>query len=122
MIDIDKIVRSTNCLVKISGWLEEDMPLTKILMFEDLSPVPKAIRIDSVVYAIQEKAGFNLWWVEGEGPDEKRLILPLESRGYFNFEPMQSLQSKDAIGIAIESFNVGTAPKTFLILLDMVKQ
>ena len=120
MIDIDKIFRATNCLVKISGWLDKDMPLTKIFMFDELSPIPKAMRIDSLVFAIQEKAGFNLWWVEGEG-SEKRLILPLESRGFFNFEGMQSLQSKHAIGIAMESFNVSST-KTFLILLDMVRQ
>lgn len=120
MIDVDILSRATNCLVKISGQIEKDIPLTKVLMFEQLSPVPKAMRIDGVVFAVQEKAGFNLWWVEGEG-SEKRLILPLESRGYFNFEGMQSLQSKHALGIAMTSFNV-TMPKTFLILLDMVKQ
>ena len=119
MIDTEVISRATSCLVRISGWLDKDIPFTKIFMFEDLNPVPKAIRIDSVVFAIQEKAGFNLWWV-GEG-GEKRLILPLESRGYFNFEGMQSLQSKHAVGIAIESFGV-TSTKTFLILLDTVKQ
>lgn len=120
MIDIDVLERASNCFVKISGQLEEDIPLTKVFAFDKLSPVPRAMRIDGVVFVIQEKAGFNLWWVGGED-DEKRLILPLESRGYFNFEGMQSLQSKDAKGIAIESFNVA-APKTFLILLDMVKQ
>ena len=121
MIDIDKIFRSTNCLVKISGWLEKDMPYTKVFMFDELAPVPKAMRIDSLVFAIQEKAGFNLWWVEGESAAEKRLILPLESRGFFNFEGMQSLQSGKAKGIAIEAFNI-TSTKTFLILLDMVRQ
>jgi hypothetical protein len=120
LIDIDTLARSSNCLVKISGWLEEDMPLTKILLFEELSPIPKAMRIDSVIFAIQEKLGFNLWWVGEAG--EKRLILPLESRGYFNFEGMQSLQSKDSKGIAMESFNLGASTKTFLILLDLVRQ
>jgi len=121
-IDIEVISRATSCLVKISGQLTKDIELTKILMFRELvPPIPKAIRIDSVVFAIQEKAGFNLWWVEGEEAVEKRLILPLESRGYFNFEGMQSLQSKHAMGIAMTSFGV-VAPKTFLILLDMVKQ
>jgi hypothetical protein len=120
VIDIDKIVRASTCLVKISGYLDEDLPLTKVFMFEELSPIPKSIRIDSVIFAIQEKAGFNLWWVGGE-EGEKRLILPLESRGFFNFEGMQSLQSHEAKGIAIEAFNV-TGTKTFLILLDMVKQ
>jgi hypothetical protein len=121
VIDIDRIVRSSNCLVKISGWLDKDIPLTKIFMFEELSPVPKGIRIDSLVFAIQEKAGFNLWWVEGEEAAERRLILPLESRGSFSFEGMGSLQSGSAKGIAIESFNI-TSTKTFLICIDMVKQ
>jgi hypothetical protein len=120
MIDIDKLLRQSNCLVKISGYLDEDIPLTRIFMFDELSPAPKSMRIDSVIFAIQEKAGFNLWWVEGEA-DENRLILPLESRGVFNFEGMGSLQGKHAIGIAMESFNVASR-KTFTILLDMVKQ
>ena len=119
MIDIDTLARASNCLVKVSGWLDEDIGLTKILSFDELSPIPKAIRLDSIVFAIQEKAGFNLWWVGEEG--EKRLILPLESRGYFNFEGMGSLQSKHATGIAMESFNVAST-KTFLILLDLVRQ
>ena len=105
----------------ISGTLSKDIfsPLV-VLNFADLHPVPARVRIESAVFAIQEKMGCVLWW---DTEDGDVLILPLESRGKLDFEsPMQGLHApKGARGIKMSTF-LCNAEKHFLIMLDMTKQ
>jgi hypothetical protein len=115
-----EIEGAKNLTLHVVGNITKNVSLYDILKFADLrSPVIK-LRLESVTFAIQEKAGFYLWW-RGKG-SEKSLILPLESRGWFDFEKVGCIMSPaDATGIAISSFNV-TEPKAFRLILDMSKQ
>ena len=109
-----------NAVLQLTGKLTKDIPITDVFTLDQLTePTPKAVRIESVTFAIQEKMGFLLYWKTLKGYE---LILPLESRGYFNFEPLQGYHSpKDLVGMAIESFGCA-APKSFLLCLDLTKQ
>ena len=54
----------------------------KLLSISDLArPEMKGLKVESVLFVLQEKMGLLLWWDE-QATD---LILPLESRGYFSF-------------------------------------
>lgn len=110
-----------NVAVALSGTLFKDLAPTEFLLFNELSLSPRAVRIESVVFAIQEKMGFNLLWKMEGG--QWRLILPLESRGRLDFEsPMQGIHSPEgAIGLGISSF-LCVLEKTFLVMLDLTKQ
>jgi hypothetical protein len=107
-----------NCRVTVSGFLYPDIPPTPLVLFANLEGKPKTVRLDGIIFAVQEKAGINLWWL---GEDENRLILPVESRGYFNFEGVMTLPSPEgAKGIQMTTFKVDE-PKSFLMMLDLVK-
>lgn len=112
-----------NTVVQVSGYLVKDIQSAEpILLLKDLAPVPKAIRLDSVVFAIQEKMGCVLWWKVG---DKMSLILPLESRGKLDFEGMQGLHSpQDGVeGIYMSTFKcTDKGGYYFTILLDLMKQ
>lgn len=109
-----------NVILNVSGMLTEELPVTDICVFSSLDHSPKALKIESLVFAIQEKMGFYLWWKKGK---ETTLILPLEGRGGLGFEGMQCLHSPEgAEAIAISSFGWAAPQKAFMILLDMVKQ
>ena len=108
-----------NAVVSVTGMLYEDIEHTDILTLSNLSPTPRAIRIEGVTFAIQEKMGFQLYWRTLHGYE---LIMPIESRGFFNFDVMQGLHSpKDTIGLSVSSFGCKDL-KSFLILLDLTKQ
>ncbi len=109
---------SKNATVNISGILTKDVEWLDIFTLVQLNC--EKVRFESVVFSIQEKAGFYLWW---QGRDlNKTLILPLESRGAFNFEAMQFLHSPPGTErMGLSSFGVDK-PKAFLLILDLGKQ
>lgn len=91
------------------------------MTFSELHGEVKKLRIDGMQFAIQEKMGFNVFWIMGEG--KYKLILPLESRGGFDFEKTKPLSSPEgALGIALMPFKVSEPEMSFLIQLDMTKQ
>lgn len=116
--------------------------LIKGMTTDDFSPVPiidlkgfrpptsgwKGIRLDSAVWAIQEKLGLYLWWEKGK--KETDLILPLESRNGMRFDegiPSPRVTADGGWGkqIWLSSFNTNIAPagqKSFVLLLDFDKQ
>jgi hypothetical protein len=111
-----------NCHVTIQGQMRK-VPTAPvpIVVFSELAGAPKKLRIDGVQFAIQEKMGFNLFWIMGEV--DFKIILPLESRGGFDFEKTKPLSSPDgALGIALMPFNLSQPPMGYLIQLDMTKQ
>jgi hypothetical protein len=110
-----------NVTINFSGVLVKDIdPSAPKMVVDFLSLHVKRIRLESITFAIEEKAGFYLWWM-GEGY-KKSLILPLESRGWFDFEKSGCLHSPEwAVGIGLSSFKI-EVPKAFLIILDMGKQ
>jgi hypothetical protein len=115
-----------NCHVTITGQMSE--PLTKpalVLSFADLSGSPKALRLDGIQFAIQEKMGFNLWWVMPASGTVAalKLLMPIESRGGFDFEKIKPVSSPEgATGIALTSFKVTEKDMSYLIMLDLTKQ
>lgn len=115
-----------NCHVTLSGQMSQNSALpVPVLVFSDLAGAPLKLRIDGVQFAIQEKMGFNLWWVmpADKGIPAYSLIMPIESRGGFDFEKIKPLSSPlGATGIAISSFKVTEKDMSFMIMLDMTKQ
>jgi hypothetical protein len=111
-----------SCIVTITGQLSTNLPKPEpILFFTQLSGAPRALRLDGVQFAIQEKMGFNLLWILTK--DRTSLLLPMESRGGYDFEKIQPLSSpEDSIGIALTSFKVTEKNMSFFIILDMSKQ
>ena len=115
------------CHVLIQGLVSENFSAEPILFFKDivgtsntLAPVTK-MRLDGVQFAIQEKMGFDLWWMM-EG-DSLELILPLESRGGFDFEKIISIHSPEgARGLAFSCFKVSEPEMSFMLMLDFTKQ
>lgn len=112
-----------NVTINVSGILAQNTSHQTpfmVLEFSDLKDHPKRIRLESITFAIEEKAGFYLWWMGKDS--QKSLILPLESRGWFDFEKSGCLHSPEwALGLGLSSFKIDE-PKAFLLMLDMGKQ
>ena len=110
-----------NITLRVSGFITKSFTIPQTIFdFSELRLNPSKIRFESVVFAIQEKMGMYLWWKGKES--NKTLILPLESRGAFNFEAMQYLHSpEDALGMSFTTFGVDT-PKAFLLIIDLGAQ
>jgi hypothetical protein len=115
-----------NCHVTIAGQMDGLLASpAPIVSFKDLKDSPTKLRIDGVQFAIQEKMGINLWWImpAEEGIPAYRLIMPLESRGGFDFEKIKPLSSPEgSLGIALTVFKVSEQRMGFLLMLDMTKQ
>ena len=110
----------TGVVVRVRGSLNEKAPLKvyNLIDFNKLNPVPKALKLDSVVFAIQEKMGVILWWRKERGSE---LMLPLESRGRLDWEAVQSLQSgPDVTGVDMTVFGVNEV-KQFVFVMDFTK-
>jgi hypothetical protein len=115
-----------NCHVTITGQQSENFSKpAPILFFKDLSGSPERLRLDGLQFAIQEKSGFNLWWImpEEKGIPAYKLIMPIESRGGFDFEKIKPVSSpRGALGLALTSFKVTEKFMSYLIMLDLTKQ
>jgi hypothetical protein len=110
-----------SCIVTITGQLSANINVQPILFFAQLNSAPKALRLDGLQFSIQEKMGFNLFWILTK--DRTSLIMPMESRGGYDLEKIQPLSSpEDAIGIALTSFKVTEKNMSFFIILDLSKQ
>lgn len=111
-----------NCHITLSGTMELALSTpVPIVLFRELAGAPKKLRIDAIQFAIQEKMGFNLWWLMTDGSSE--IILPLESRGGFDFEKIKPLSSPEfSIGIGYSTFKVNEPSMNYLIMLDLTKQ
>ena len=105
-----------NITVQVTGVLDEELGLTAILDVRKLAHPAEGVRLDGVIWLIQEKMGINLWWGEGE------LLLPLESRGATRFD--YGLHNKIVDGwdgkVWMTTFNaeLGILPKHFHFTLD----
>jgi len=110
------------CLVIITGQLSVNLLKPEsILSFKNLKGSPKGLRLDGIQFSIQEKMGFNLWWTLS--PEAEQLIMPLESRGGYDFEKIIAISSPPAaIGLALTSFKVTETKMSYLIMLDLTKQ
>lgn len=120
---------SKNLVVEVKGRLVTDEPAF-LFKLEDLKIPPTKLRLDSILWMIEEKAGMRLFWTEGEeleaGTD---WITPIESRGYFDFEKIQPLQSEKVVkGIGMSPFKMESAVRPnprgyqFLVVFNFEKQ
>jgi hypothetical protein len=117
-----------SCRVTISGDLDKALELpAPIFLFKDLKqslrPI-KGLRLDCIQWAIQEKMGFNLWWLiePAAKPPKVKLILPIESRGFFDFEKITAIQSPpEAVGVGVTAFKVTEKAMTYLIMMDFTR-
>jgi hypothetical protein len=112
-----------SCLATYSGRITTKFIPESILSFDRLKPVPARMRLDSVTFAIQEKMGFNLWWAAGATIMDWHLIMPIESRGYFDLEKAGGIHSPPgAFGIGLSCFRNTDPDMTFMFILDLTKQ
>lgn len=117
---------SKNFSILVKGIATKDFERTPILDLSKLMPPRegwKGIRLDSAVWAIQEKAGLTLWWGAEDG--ESDLALPMESRNAMRFD--EGLMSPRVIEgwkkiLYLSSFHVVDEPKKFMVILDFDKQ
>lgn len=103
---------SRNVSIQISGFVKADDED----IFELANLEHRGLKVTSVVFLIQEKAGLFLWWDK----DRNELILPLESRGAFRFDTGLKCPDDWDGKIWAESFKVDE-DKAFLLLLDFDK-
>ena len=118
-----------NCHITLTGEMRKNtVAPVPIVYFNSLNGSPGAMRLDGIQFALQEKMGFNLWWILDEpitetGVPKLKLIMPIESRGGFDFERIKPIQSPhNAIGMALTTFRVSEPPMTFMVMLDFTKQ
>lgn len=101
-----------NVAMEIGGFLEkvhEGSPFA-LVKFEEVH-----LKLTRVTFAIQEKGGILLWWDEAC----EHLVLPLESRGGFNFDGRKSPLNWNG-QIWAQAFKIDE-PKAFLIILEFDK-
>ena len=112
-----------NSILSFGGIVRNVLVKRPVFNLNDLRGNPGRVRIEAIIYNIQEKMGFHLWWKRG---DEYDYIMPLESRGRADFEGMQGIQSTAKHeSLVIDSF--GPSPdsndrKGFLLFFDVSKQ
>ena len=118
-----------NVSILVKGVLEENLKMTPIIDLEKLqmpSQGWKGLRLDSAVWAIQEKMGFHLWW--DECCKEEHLVLPMESRNAMRFDegiPSPRVEAGWKGVIYLSSFRQDDPQgfrKWYFILLDFDKQ
>jgi len=101
-------------LLKVPGF--RTVNATKIAeekVFKLVSFEHRGLKMTSIVFLVQEKAGLLLWWNEAR----ENLILPVESRGAFRFDVgLMPPEGWDG-AIWATPFKVDE-PKGFLLLLD----
>jgi hypothetical protein len=100
-----------NASFEVSGFLEKSLGDKVFLLCE----LGAKVRFTNILFAIQEKAGLYLWWDKAK----KNLVLPLESRGNFKLDGVQSPEDWD-FKLWASAFNVDQ-PKGFLLILDFDK-
>ena len=101
------------------------MPILELDKLEPPREGWKGLRLDSAVWAIQEKMGLYLWWEDPKG--EEALVLPMESRNSVRFDegiPSPRVENGWAGKMYLSSFRCedGPLPKGFFVLLDFDKQ
>lgn len=80
-----------------------------------LHGAPRGLRLDSVIWLIEEKAGLTLWWGE-------EFILPMESRNHVRLDrPLDSPPGWNG-ELVLKSAKLEIGPRMFMVILDLSKQ
>lgn len=77
--------------VMVSGHLVGSSAIT-IFGLDDLNPRPKSLYLTEITFSLQDKLAVELLWGM-EGEKEPELLIPLESRGKFDFSTFRGLPS-----------------------------
>lgn len=108
-----------NASVLVTGAFCKDETLTVLDVTKDFAHLPKGVKIENLVWLIQEKATFHLLWGD-------EFILPMESRNYVRFERGLECPREGWDGtIRVRCLNCHKGndylPKHFTIILDLDK-
>jgi hypothetical protein len=107
-----------NVKVTVSGFLDpgtDDSYLT-VLNMDELSGNPKGVRLDNLLWVIEEKATLYLCWGE-------RVIMPMESRNAIRFDaPLNSPSDVREIKVFCRKSVAGSLAGAFFLVLDLDKQ
>lgn len=112
---------NVNVVLTVTGILDErDVKPTLITDIKSLQGGPSSIRLDRILYSIEEKLHCLLWW---EGKEKDMLILPLAGRGMFDFDWMSGRHSpKGHSGNIKLSTSKWTGLSHFTVDLEFTKQ
>ena len=118
-----------NFSILVKGMVHADFLAVPILDLAKVKPPRegwKGLRLDSAVWAIQEKLGLYLWWDKPDG--EKTLALVMESRNGLRYdEGILSPRKQDGWNgiLYLSSFNCDSPAKgvkAYSVVLDFDKQ
>ena len=125
---------SRNAKVLVTGLIQADLPPVKVFGLEDLQAT--ALKIEGIVWVIQEKLGLRMWWGIGEAQasgipllTDANLIFVMESRNAVRLDhgldsPRRSEKWDKTVWM--DSFNFGAAPtektKAFTLIIYLDKQ
>ena len=119
LVDVDVHDSTKNVKVIVRGFISPDDDQSgkcEVLHLDQLKDKPRGLRLDSIVWLIEEKAGLRLYW----GDD---FLLPMESRNSMRFDtPLSSPQKNWKRTIMLEAVKTESVSKAFFLLLDMDKQ
>lgn len=117
-----------NVQVLVTGVLESDCGPTEIVDLDVLAGSPKAVKVTSALWIIQEKMGLRVCWGVGTVPTPENLIFVAESRNSLRFQDgltSTKLPSSWTRKIWINSYGFDSnayTPKCFTLLIDLDKQ
>ena len=90
---------STSTILKIRGLIDSVCNFRQVQLLSELKGAPSKLRLESVVYCVQNGLEIGLWW---ELPKSHELIMTLAGRGKLDFESMEGLLSPpEAVGISV---------------------
>lgn len=100
----------------------EPLPETTILDLSKLKDLPKAVKLTHVIHAVESGLVLCLWWDDLEGDS---LILPLEGKGFLDFERVGGLHNPRNPGwtghVQMTSKHLTPGSKCFTIVLGFSK-
>lgn len=87
-----------------------------IFRLSDLKDNPKGVRLDSIVWLIEEKAGLRLCWGD-------QTVLPLESRNHLRLDyPLDCPRDNWSGEVILRCPKTEASPKAFFLHLEFDKQ
>lgn len=107
-----------NVKIIVSGFIEPELDESVLLLLDlnKLSGNPRGIRLDSIVWVIEEKALLYLCWGE-------RVLMPMESRNSVRFDtPLNSPPDIREIRVYCRRPAASPSAAAFFLLLDLDKQ
>jgi len=106
-----------NLKATITGIIDpEDETSLVVLDLRKLAGAPVGIRLDSIVWLIEEKAGLRLYWGD-------TLIIPMESRNFLRLDhPLDSPRSQWSGEVILRCPKTEASPKAFFVHLEFDKQ